>query len=530
MKAADAAMRSVNASKGLVEFFTGLAARAYDDGRIDLAIIWVSIAAEFAWGLLPGFHSSPEMERLLLECAKHVPDAASSDVRDHASRADGRPRILHIATKAYDIGGHARVIERWALRDRKGIHSLVTLAQGRQVLPDWLRQAIASSGGQIHVVEESDYLRKAARLRELWRRSTHVLDNTHPHDPTPILAFGVEGGPPVIRYNTADMVFWLGVSVADVVLNSRDSGHQCALQRRGCVRNEFLPLPLIDFPIEERDAALRARLGIPAQACVLLTVGTAYKFTPSGKWNFFRIMEQVLGSEADACLIAVGPRLEGMWQALSSRFPGRVFPMGAMSDFTSAIRSADISVESFPFCSPTSSMEAILRCAVPVHRVRERDAPVMSNDDPALAAFPSYEDVGEYVAGLRELIRCRDARVDLGKRQREAVRAVHCSTQWDERADRVLAAATGHSVRTFTPGAPVQADALRIAEFQHGVGYLKCFSIGVQGIKQYRDRIRLAHRLRSALRLLRAYPYYVSDVMTLARTVREFVRSEAVPL
>ena len=95
-----------------------------------------------------------------------------------------------------------------------------------------------------------------------------------------MLAFADESGlPPVLFLNHADHLFWLGTSVADLVLNLRDAATDISIARRGvAVRPQF---PAADDRGAD-DAAAVARRG---QGSPRAAAGTRFCFflAPEGQ-------------------------------------------------------------------------------------------------------------------------------------------------------------------------------------------------------------------------------------------------------
>jgi hypothetical protein len=512
----------VAASDRLVRFFTSLATAAHARGELHAAVAWASTAAEFAWGINPGYYASPGLERLLLDCASELPSPPAAPIEP--------PRgVLHVLTRAYDVGGHARVVERWIARSGNHAHSLVVLDQEIAELPRWLSKAVGDSGGAVVGLAGRPALEKAALLRSLWlSRAEYAVDHAHPHDPIPTLAFGVEGGPPVFKFNAADHVFWLGASVADLVLEIRESGRECSRRRRGARAAEILGIPLAGSAPARGPGDARERLGIPSGACVLLTVASAYKYTPLGSWNFFELAAQALDRQASAFLLAVGPSSDGEWRRLGERFPGRVLAAGETTELGPLFDAADVYVDSLPFCSLTSSLEASRR-GLAVHRYANRSAPLMSNDDPAFAARAAAAASLDYVEELVGLISDPRRRADLAAAQSLAVEAIHCSARWDDTLAGLAVRHATHSVSPPSSGAaPSSAEEL-MAEFQFGVSFLARFGIGVLEIRQRRHSLPLSSRTRAAVAVLAGYPGYFDRPKTALQAAREFLKQGSRP-
>lgn len=518
------ASESIRQARRLIDFFSEEAERAWRRRDGHAAAAWTSIAAEYAYGLHPGYFVSSRLESLLVEIAQAVPvvpPPAQWQATDPRQR-----RVLHVLTTAYAVGGHARIPERWARRgaEQDEVHWALLLDQGRQPIPPWLDEAMALTGGGLIDLREPDLIQRAAVLRALWRAgATCMVLSTHPYDPVPLLAFGIEHGPPVFFMNAADHVFWLGVAISDVVIDIRPSGQKCTRQRRGARRSELLPIPLVDIPSSIDQASARHALGVPAEACVLLTIASAYKYKSVPPWSFMEAIEAVLEKRPHAHLLAAGPECQQDWQPLCTRFSERIHLLGQLTDLRPLHAAADIYLDSFPFASLTSTLEAGLT-RLPLHFPFNAAAPLMSNDDPALADIPRYAELPDYVDALIRLVDSSEQRALIGQSIAEQIRQVHTGPVWKNRADEILSSGGDHAV--ILPDALNAFDAadLRWVEFQHRVGYLTNLGIGLYGFKKFRARLARSGRIRSALRLLAKYPRYASRPRLAARVAYEIIR------
>lgn len=515
---------SIRQARRLIDFFTEQAERAWQKRDGHAAAAWTSIAAEHAFGLHPGYFASPRLESLLIQIAQDVPM-----VPPPAQRQTSKPHqrhILHVLTTAYAAGGHARIPERWARRgaEHGEVHWAVLLDQGRQPIPSWLDEAMTASGGGLIELDEPDLVKRAATLRALWRSGvTCAVVSTHPYDPVPLLAFGVEHGAPVYTINAADHVFWLGVAISDVVIDIRPSGQACSQQRRGVRRSELLPIPLVETVAAIGKTDIRGTLGVPADACVLLTVASAYKYEPIPPWSFMEAIEAVLERRPQVHLVAAGPDCKEEWQPLCSRFPERVHLLGQVADLRPLHAGADIYLDSFPFASLTATLEAGL-AGLPVHLPFNAAAPLMSNDDPALADLPRYTEFADYVDALTRLVDSPVQCAAWGRSIADRIREVHVGPAWTSRANEIVASVSDHTVILSAFHDAAEAADLLWVDFQCRVSFLASMGVGLHGFKEYRARLARGGRIQSALRLLLKYPRYTSRPRLAARVAYEIVR------
>jgi hypothetical protein len=192
-------------------------------GRADAAAVCAQMVANFAMSRHAGLFASPALEDLLLTIGrKHL---ASAPKYTRRTVAVTEPRhVLHVLTRAAGVGGDTRLVARWVRHDPERTHSVVLTRQGAGAVPALLSEAVADSGGTLHILNErrGSFLAWASALREIAFEADLVVLHIHPYDIIPSLAFADPANrAPVIYVNHADHVFWAGVGVCDAVVNRR---------------------------------------------------------------------------------------------------------------------------------------------------------------------------------------------------------------------------------------------------------------------------------------------------------------------
>ncbi len=420
---------------------------AFQKGDLQAVIAWSKVAAHFAFARHCGFYSSPELENLLLNLAQRIenqpPDVSGTFYLKNKPENYGKMRFLHVITEGYDTGGHCPFIARWIQNTTdKAVHSLIATSQTGSI-PQILLDAVAQSGGWFCALTEltEDLIEQALLLRLLANSWTDVVVLlVHPFDPLPTVAFGVNGGPPVILCNHADHAFWLGNSISDVIVDYHQSGGVLSAKRRGKSESKILPIPL---SIDNRDSVTvsRKELGFNADDIILLTVGREEKFLPIGDVDFLNVMVKFLETHRNVRLIAVGPSLRGKWRAASEAVGNRITALGTLdrSTLEKYLLIADIYVAGFPCGSGTSMLEAGLH-GLPIVGLRLEELPYISMDDdvaflsfnthlPTTQAFSAYLDVM-----INDLSGCRQKAEEV----RESIKRTHCPPGWNNYLDVVL--------------------------------------------------------------------------------------------
>lgn len=414
---------------------------AFDKSDYAQALTWANIAAYCAWNGHAGFYVAPQLEGLLHRVGTTL-SRTGSPVPWSLPRRSGR-HWLHVLTIAFEVGGHTPLAGNFITRlsHPEDVHSVLLIDQGLFTIPAALQQAVTAAGGEIFSLPKGlTLLERAAALKTIanaWAET--VVLYTHPNDPVPCVAFGDGGGPPIVLYNHADHVFWLGSTIADLVIDLRPSGQDVTLQRRGVRRSEILPIPLRPRTLAagSREESRRA-LGITAETRLLLSIGTSYKFEPYGEFDFPRLLAKTLQGVDHVKLLVIGPSAdEACWQEAFDLSAGKVQAIGVQKDLSAYYQAADLYLESFPVGSLIASLDAVLY-GVPVFRALHPPLPVLCLDRyDGMNANPA--DAGVYREMLLDALAAGGLEA-LGARQKVAVVDQHLGAGWDVSLQRLVAA------------------------------------------------------------------------------------------
>ncbi|HJQ01072.1 MAG TPA: hypothetical protein VJ851_05695 [Jatrophihabitans sp.] len=476
-------------------------------GQLASAAAWAQIAAQYAWLNHTGLFASPELEQLLMEIARRVPGvnpAATTRARSEPPR-----EVLHVATQAYSVGGHTQMLSRWIAQDQQRRHRVVLTRQGstpfpakltdRLRVPDELAALDRGRGG---------LLERAARLRAAALTADLVLLHIHPYDVVPVLAFGVPDGlPPVITINHSDHAFWIGTAITSVLLNLRDSGRDLAVSRRGIepARAALLgrPLGVLTERTLSRDDAKR-RFGLAPDQVLIVTAAAGSKYEPLRPPGLLELITPVFKENQSAVLLAAGPTPTGRWADAAQATDGRIRALGRLADVTELHQAADGYLDSFPFASLTSMIEAgSYSTPLLTYRGHPAGCEVLGADTRGLDEYllrPT--NPAELVADLHLMIRDADWRAERGRQTRAAIEASHLGAGWRAGVDELYALA-GRLPVAPSPG-PVPHAATELDELVDEVQARTGHSAGRTGAE--REQLGLlppGERLRCWLRLFR---------------------------
>lgn len=404
--------------------------------RSEVAAQWCRIAGELTEDFPISILNSNRLELVLNKIGKAT--CASIDIK---RKREGRNdvRWLHVISRTARGGGHTALCRRWIQADKSNDqhHLALTFQESTDIDPELVDEVKTRGGAINYVSQKYSLLERAIQLNKIAAEFDVVVLHIHMWDPVPSIAFAQPGGPPVLMMNHADHVYWTGSSVADVVLNIRPSGEALCLPYRGCHKTFRLPVPL-PLPTTsegERDElrkSLRLTLGIPSDAIVYLTIGSAYKYAPIQELNFLETTETLLERVSNSYLIAVGPNIDDpMWQALAERTGGRVKAFGFQPELTSFLAAADVYLEGFPFGSLTALLEAALFGLPPVLAPAACPLPYRS-DDFGLVKVTAPENVAAYIFKAILLASDQTERQRLGQQVRFSTQLHHCGEAWEK--------------------------------------------------------------------------------------------------
>lgn len=328
-------------------------------------------AASFAVHNVCGYATSARIENEIIQIAcNHSVDVKSEFKPDST---------LHVMTEAYHTGGHTRVVEGWI----KGapshqVHSVVLTKKAKmENLPQALVTNVSEKKSEIIVLKETkSAIHKALELRQLASGYEHIILHVHMNDIVPLLAFGSsEFKRPVMLFNHADHLFWVGASIADLVVNLREYSSVFNDKNRQCHKNDVLPLPIpskksaihVEALSSEDAEAIKQSLGFAKDSKVVVTMASSFKYVPFLDYNFIETAKEILKQSPNSVFLVIGPSPnEPDWKAAYEETRGRIKAIGIVDNLSvqKYLKIASIGFDSFPISSFVSLLE-IARYNVP---------------------------------------------------------------------------------------------------------------------------------------------------------------------
>src|SRR5262249_39061576 len=133
-------------------------------------------------------------------------------------------------------------------------------------------------------------------------------------------------------------------------------------------------------------------------------------------------------------LIVIGPEHDDRWERASQNVQGRIRALGKREDTAIYYQAADIYLDSFPFTSITSMLEAA-NYALPLVGCHpySSESDVLCADTPALMhTIIRAKNIQEYLSALSYLVKDVNYRICVGESTQKRVWAVHSGENWKQ--------------------------------------------------------------------------------------------------
>ncbi len=376
--------------------FNDLVNKSVEEKALNKKLDLLSKAAFFGTYNTCGRLNSKAIEKELLNIAKDIHCKLKVEPEENS--------VLHVLTACWITGGHTQVVRRWIENSPKNQkHSVVFTNQPnpKTDTPQKLINAIKEKNGEkIFFNNEDTFIEKAIKLRKLASKYDKIVLHVHMDDIVPILAFGTEEFKrPIVFFNHADHLFWLGVSISDLVVNFRNFSKNINQKYRGIDRNFTIPLPIDEanmllYKDKQISLELKRSMGFNENSTVILSMASAYKYTPTKRINFGTFALNFLKKNSSAVFLVIGPdKSEPYWNNLYVNSQGRINPIGYISndDLEKYLILADIAIDSMPIPSFVALMD-----------IAKYNIPVLTVKNP-IGEIDAYIDAGICLSNIQEL-------------------------------------------------------------------------------------------------------------------------------
>jgi hypothetical protein len=165
----------------------------------------------------------------------------------------------------------------------------------------------------------------------------------------------------VLFDNHADHTFWIGTKISNVIMNLREPGQAISQRWRGVgtAHTSITPLPLAGVTRTKSRTEAKQALGLPASSTLLLSIASNYKYAPvAPDLDFPRVAIPLIRANPNTYLFVVGVTENHRWRNARKATANRLQTFAATPDIQTFLEAADIYLDSFPFGSLTSLLEA----------------------------------------------------------------------------------------------------------------------------------------------------------------------------
>jgi hypothetical protein len=280
---------------------------------------------------------------------------------------------------------------------------------------------------------------QTARLQQvLVAGYTHILYHIHPNDSVATAALAAAPRPQVVVVNHSDHTFWLGAAAGDIVAAVREWSVDVSLTSRLAQRVALLPIP-VNFPpfdLAEK-AAARKQLNIPDDQVMLLSVASAFKFNPSKKYNYFRLIQRVLEQNPHVVAKVVGVSREEA--SASTEMHERFDFLGTVEKPDVYYKAADIYVDSMPFSSFTSLFEAMYFGCYPVLQFDPASTLELVREVVLKGLVEHARDEDEEIRFIEYAVNNPDYRRKIAQRASQLVKDNYMGAGWKGYLDKLYA-------------------------------------------------------------------------------------------
>jgi glycosyltransferase involved in cell wall biosynthesis len=413
-------------------------------GNYLAAAVYGEMAAYHATAEHSGFFVNQELEKILIDIGQQ---ALSTDFKPRKKVFEQtKPnKVLHVLTSVRAIGGHTKMLCRWIQQDAERTHSVVLTRQELSYeVPQNLKSAVKDSRGKICLLNQriGNLISWAKQLQKISHEFDLVVLHVHNYDVIPIIAFAnKEKSPPIIFLDHADHKFWLGASISDIVVNLRESGRNLSQTRRGIESSRSCLLPTLVEPANRKMSRQQAKrqLNISEDSILLVSIARSVKYRTIDGTSFIEAHIPLLKEHKNAFLLVVGPGNRADWSAAIKQLQGRIKVLNETKDTAIFYQAADIYIDSFPFVSNTSLLEAGSYGIPLVSRFPYSDtSEILGADMPGLTGKLIWtRNIKDYTEVLSHLIEDEKFRESLGEATKKKISELHFGSNWQDNLESI---------------------------------------------------------------------------------------------
>lgn len=243
----------------------------------------------------------------------------------------------------------------------------------------------------------------------------YLLLYTKPDDVAGIVAIqGVEDLVTRFMIDLTDHAYWLGVNACDYYIEFRDYGGIVANKERGISHDKLIKLPY--YPVIDKTVPFE---GFPFDVTnrkVMFSGGALYK-TIDDQLTYYRIVDGILGRNADVVFLYAGIGDPRHIYALQEKYPERVYFIAERKDLYQVLKHADIYLNTYPLLGGLMTQYAIMAGCFPFTLAHgNREEGILLNEKELY-----YHDIDIMMADMDQGLRDREFLSDRVRTLRDGI-------------------------------------------------------------------------------------------------------------
>lgn len=388
------------------------------------------IALNYAVSYNTGYYVSAVIEKVYTDYAKTI----HIDLQEIGYQENS---FLHVLTEGYQTGGHTRVIERWienAPAEQK--HSVVIVKPNVSPLEELKKLTQQKNGEFIKYDNNWSIKEKALKLRRLGMHYQYIILHTHMNDSTATIAFGTEEFTrPVLFYNHASHLFWIGKSITDLHIDLKKK--DIVTEEYKNIKNKFnlgIPTKNLEFKTINKKE-FRKQFGFPVDKKIIITAGSDTKYRPIGNDGFIDVLLNLV--DDNTYVYAIGAEKNStLWKNAYKASNGHIIALGCIDfshDYLKYIGIADLYLDSYPMNGWTATIDAVTM-NVPVLSLES----ILQQLDYLTATNSCCYTKKEIIEKARIVLTNQNYAENLNSELKKSLIQQHSKEAWDNKISKLL--------------------------------------------------------------------------------------------
>ncbi|WP_312760842.1 hypothetical protein [Epilithonimonas sp.] len=400
----------ISSNKQYFDSSVRIAQKLFQEKLYEDCISYIQKTAAFGWFNFSGYYKSEQLEILLAKIQEKILPISS-----HQKKHAKTNRVLHICSEVHGSGGHSKLLYNWIKNDNSKKHSIVSTRISIEQLEN-VSQIYLDDISNLDLISVKSHskIESVKLLNQLPLNDYDaIILHIHPDETITNIVFSQKDiTTPVLFVNHADHVFWVGVSIADTVLQIRESNIAIDSERRGIAaeRQVFLPIPI------EASSELNDETNYNGDTINILSTGTSYKYNPNEKYNFLREAYKIVEENQNVIFNIVGLRPDSAYA--KEYLHERIVLHGGVSasQLADIEKNSHIYVEGFPMASFTALLQvALQKIPFVLHYDPLLLFKLFSEHPDNAVIYP--KDLNQWHDNLKALIRDKKYRIESAEKQ-----------------------------------------------------------------------------------------------------------------